>query len=155
MENWTISDLIASLCLMCSLHSGPQVVALKFQNRINSMVWADRGLSLITGLYITICQFHNQLEVEFLPAHTPSSEEIDNLGERREEREGGNGYYLPCSDYADLFAENVRSELSLATSIPLSSYSIEDMLLCRAADSLGLPYHAGLVSFPTVQRELR
>lgn len=63
------------------------------------------------------------------------------------------GYHVLTG--AELFAENVRGEVSIATGIPTSSYSIEDMLLCRTAESLGLPYHAGLVSFPTVQRELR
>lgn len=65
---------------------GPQVVAIKFQNRIKSMVWGDRGLSILTGLYITMCQFHNHLEVEFLPPHNPSPEEIADPGKRNRER---------------------------------------------------------------------
>lgn len=111
-----------------------QVVAIKYQNRLNTMVWGDRGLRMVRGLYLTICQFHNYLEVEFLPVHNPSPEEIDS---------------------PELFAENVRSEVSRATGIPVSSYSIEDMLLCRSAEALGMPYRTGLVSYPTVQRQLR
>ena len=54
---------------------------IKYQNRSNTMVWADRGVGLITSLYLTLCQFHNHLEVEFLPVHTPTPEEIANPGE--------------------------------------------------------------------------
>jgi lysophosphatidylcholine acyltransferase/lyso-PAF acetyltransferase len=111
-----------------------QAVAIKYRNRVNSMVWGDRGLNILTSLYLTLCQFHNYLEVEFLPVHRPSPDEIDS---------------------PELFAENVRAEVSQATGIPTSSYSVEDMLLCRSAEKLGLPYRSGLVSYPTVQRELR
>ena len=155
---------------MHSHNTAVQVVAIKYQNRVNSMVWGDRGLSLLTSLYLTICQFHNYLEVEFLPVHRPSPEEIQSPGERggewrrkkEGEREGGDSvglYYMVhvfvLLVHVELFAESVREEVSLATGIPTSSYSIEDMLLCRSAEKLGLPYHSGLVSYPTVQRELR
>ena len=150
-----------------------QVVAIKYQNRVNSMVWGDRGLSLLTSLYLTICQFHNYLEVEFLPVHRPSPEEIHSPGEgggggrgRGRGREKGRRFWrlglynimvhvFVVVVHVELFAESVREEVSLATGIPTSSYSIEDMLLCRSAEKLGLPYHSGLVSYPTVQRELR
>ena len=111
-----------------------QAVAIKYQNRLNTMVWADQGLGIVTGLYLTICQFHNSLEVEFLPVHAPSPEEAAQ---------------------PELFAEAVRCAVGEATGIPLSNYSIEDMILCRSARQLGLPYCSGLVSYPTVQRELQ
>ena len=51
----------------------------------------------------------------------------------------------------ELFAENVRREVSMATGIPASDYSLEDMLVCRRAEELGLPFHSGLISFPSLQ----
>ena len=45
---------------------------------------------MVRGLYLTICQFHNYLEVEFLPVHNPSPEEIDSPGGGGE---GGRGVY--------------------------------------------------------------
>ena len=50
------------------------------------MVWGDRGLNILTSLYLTLCQFHNYLEVEFLPVHRPSPDEIDSPGEREREK---------------------------------------------------------------------
>ena len=45
--------------------------------------------------------------------------------------------------------------MSQATGIPTSNFALEDMLLCRKAEQLGLPYHAGLACFPSLQRELQ
>jgi lysophosphatidylcholine acyltransferase/lyso-PAF acetyltransferase len=42
-------------------------------------------------IYLTICQFNNSVDIEYLPVYTPSDIERDN----------------PC-----LFAENVRTLLS-------------------------------------------
>ena len=55
----------------------------------------------------------------------------------------------------ELFAENVRQDISKATGIPTSTYSVEDLLLCKRAEKLGLPYSAGLVSFSILQDELQ
>ena len=55
----------------------------------------------------------------------------------------------------ELYAESVRGEISQALGIPTSMYSVEDMLICRRAEKLGLPYPTGLVFYPTVRRELR
>ena len=127
-------------------------MAIKFQNRINTMIWTDRGISsLIPTLYLTICQFHNKVEVEFLPVHHPTPEEIA--------RPGKNGLTIGGTEIynasPELFAENVRQAVSKATGIPTSNYSLEDLVLCRRAEKLGLPYSAGLVFFPTLQHELQ
>jgi lysophosphatidylcholine acyltransferase/lyso-PAF acetyltransferase len=111
-----------------------QAVAIKYQNRSNTMVWSDRGTGLITSLYLTLCQFHNSLEVEFLPVHHTTPEEAAN---------------------PEVFAENVRKEVSRATGIPTSHYSVEDLLMCRKAEQLGLPFHSGLISFPCLNREFQ
>ena len=55
------------------------------------MVWGDRGLNILTSLYLTLCQFHNYLEVEFLPVHRPSPDEIDSPGEGEGEEKVGEG----------------------------------------------------------------
>ena len=60
-------------------------MAIKYQNRCNTMVWADRGTAALTSLYLTLCQFHNQLEVEFLPVHHPTPAEVASPGEGGEE----------------------------------------------------------------------
>ncbi|CAI8034716.1 Lysophosphatidylcholine acyltransferase 1 [Geodia barretti] len=111
-----------------------QAVAIKYQNRSNTMVWSDRGTGLIASIYLTLCQFHNSLEVEFLPVHHTTPEEAAN---------------------PEVFAENVRKEVSRATGIPTSHYSVEDLLMCRKAEQLGLPFHSGLISFPCLNREFQ
>ena len=55
----------------------------------------------------------------------------------------------------EVFAENVRKEVSRATGIPTSHYSVEDLLMCRKAEQLGLPFHSGLISFPCLNREFQ
>ena len=60
-------------------------MAIKYQNRSNTMVWADRGTKLLTSLYLTLCQFHNSLEVEFLPVHHPTEEEVASPGREQGE----------------------------------------------------------------------
>ena len=83
----SLCGYVCANCLTCKVHPSVCVVkamAIKYQNKSNTMVWADRGSSSITSLYLTICQFHNKVEIEFLPVHDPTPEEISRPGKNGE-----------------------------------------------------------------------
>ena len=83
-------------------------------------------MGLITGFFYTLCQFHNSLEMEFLPVYRPTMEEKGNTA---------------------LFAENVRQMIGKSLNMRTSNHSIEDLLLMRTAKKLGLPFQSGMVIY--------
>ncbi len=110
-----------------------QPVLIKYKNRLNTMLWGDNGMGLIAGLFYTLAQFHNYLEVEWLPVYHPSEGEADD---------------------AILYAENVRQTMSDALNIHASEHGFEDMILMRYARHLKMPFTTGMVVYGQVRTEL-
>lgn len=110
-----------------------QPVVIRYRNRMNTMVWPDHGDSVITCWFYTLCQFHNHVEMEYLPVYQPSDEEKQN---------------------PDLFAENIRNIVSRSSGVPPSDVAIEDMILCKMAQQLGMPYSTGIVEYAKVKKDL-
>ncbi len=110
-----------------------QPVLIRFKNRVNTMLFGDNGMGVIAGMFYTLCQFHNSLELEWLPVYNPSPEEVDDV---------------------QLYAENVRRTMSDALDIRASEHGYEDMILMRYARQLGIPYASGMVLYGKAKTEL-
>ncbi|KAG2464849.1 PCAT1 acyltransferase, partial [Polypterus senegalus] len=84
-------------------------------------------------LWLTLCQLHNVVEIEFLPVYTPSEEEKKNPA---------------------VFANNVRRIMAKALDVPVTDYSFEDCQLAMAEGQLKLPADTCLLEFAKLVRRL-
>ncbi|RLW13341.1 hypothetical protein DV515_00000050 [Chloebia gouldiae] len=84
-------------------------------------------------LWLTLCQFHNSVEIEFLPVYIPSEEERKN----------------PV-----LYANNVRRVMAEALGVPVTDYTFEDCQLALAEGQLRLPSDTCLLEFAKLVRSL-
>uniref|UniRef100_A0A4W4E5A9 EF-hand domain-containing protein n=1 Tax=Electrophorus electricus TaxID=8005 RepID=A0A4W4E5A9_ELEEL len=84
-------------------------------------------------LWLTLCQLHNEFEIEFLPVYNPSEEEKRN---------------------PPLFAHNVRRLMANALRVPVTDYSFEDCQLSMVEGQLRLPEGTCLLEFGKLVRRL-
>uniref|UniRef100_A0A8B9IVF8 Lysophosphatidylcholine acyltransferase 1 n=1 Tax=Amazona collaria TaxID=241587 RepID=A0A8B9IVF8_9PSIT len=84
-------------------------------------------------LWLTLCQLHNSVEIEFLPVYIPSEEERKN----------------PV-----LYANNVRRVMAEALGVPVTDYTFEDCQLALAEGQLRLPSDTCLLEFAKLVRSL-
>ncbi|KAJ7414299.1 hypothetical protein WISP_84907 [Willisornis vidua] len=84
-------------------------------------------------LWLTLCQFHNSVEIEFLPVYIPSEEERKN----------------PV-----LYANNVRRVMAEALGVSVTDYTFEDCQLALAEGQLRLPSDTCLLEFAKLVRSL-
>uniref|UniRef100_A0A6Q2XCH9 EF-hand domain-containing protein n=1 Tax=Esox lucius TaxID=8010 RepID=A0A6Q2XCH9_ESOLU len=106
-----------------------QPVVLRYPNK---MVKA-RLFLLTLILWLTLCQFHNPIEIEYLPLYTPSEEEKNNPA---------------------LFANNVRSIMAKALELPVTDLSFDDCQLSLATGPLRVPSNSSLLQFNRLARRL-
>lgn len=110
-----------------------QPVVIRYRNRTDSFTWTWDGPGALKMLWVTLCQFHNFVELEYLPVYTPNEEEkID----------------------AKLFASNVRKVMADALGIPVADYTYDDCRLMHKAKLKNLPYQTGLIEFQKLRRRL-
>uniref|UniRef100_A0A8C3DC33 Lysophosphatidylcholine acyltransferase 1 n=1 Tax=Corvus moneduloides TaxID=1196302 RepID=A0A8C3DC33_CORMO len=55
-----------------------QPVVLRYPNKLDTITWTWQGPGAFEILWLTLCQFHNSVEIEFLPVYIPSEEERKN-----------------------------------------------------------------------------
>ncbi|XP_053914626.1 lysophosphatidylcholine acyltransferase 1 isoform X2 [Cuculus canorus] len=55
-----------------------QPVVLRYPNKLDTITWTWQGPGALKILWLTLCQFHNSVEIEFLPVYIPSEEERKN-----------------------------------------------------------------------------
>ncbi|XP_026989539.2 lysophosphatidylcholine acyltransferase 1 isoform X3 [Tachysurus fulvidraco] len=110
-----------------------QPVVLRYLNKLDTMSWTWRGPGAFTLLWLTLCQIHNPVEVEYLPVYTPSEEEKKD---------------------PTLFASNVRNIMAKALQLPTAEYSFEDGQLSVIKGPLSLPGHTGLLEFSRLVHKL-
>lgn len=84
-------------------------------------------------LWLTLCQFQNQVEIEFLPVYCPSEEEKRNPA---------------------LYASNVRRVMARALGVSVTDYTFEDCQLALAEGQLRLPADTCLLEFARLVRGL-
>ncbi|TWW65410.1 Lysophosphatidylcholine acyltransferase 1 [Takifugu flavidus] len=77
-------------------------------------------------LWLTLCQLHNAMEIEYLPVYTPSEEEKEN---------------------PSLFANNVRKVMAKALEVPLTDLSFEDREIILSEGELRIFDFSSLLEF--------
>nr|XP_014353484.1 PREDICTED: lysophosphatidylcholine acyltransferase 1 [Latimeria chalumnae] len=110
-----------------------QPVVLRYPNKMDTITWTWQGPGAFEILWLTLCQFHNFVEIEFLPVYVPSEEEIKNPA---------------------LYANNVRRIMAKALKVPVTDYTFEDCQLAMAEGQLRLPTHTCLLEFAKLVRRL-
>lgn len=110
-----------------------QPVVIRYPNPMDTITWTWQGPGAFKILWLTLCQLHNEFEIEFLPIYTPSEEEKRNPA---------------------LFANNVRRLMAKALAVPITDYSFEDCQLAMAEGQLRLPVDTCLLEFAKLVRRL-
>lgn len=110
-----------------------QPVVIRYPNQLDSITWTWQGPGAFKILWLTLCQFHNKFEIEYLPTYSPSEEEKKNPA---------------------LFANNVRRLMAKALQVPVTDYSFEDCQLAMAEGQIRLPVHTCLLEFAKLVRSL-
>ncbi|EDO41615.1 predicted protein, partial [Nematostella vectensis] len=110
-----------------------QPIILKYPNHLDTVTWTWSGPGALKLLWLTMCQFHNFLEIEILPVYYPCTEEIND---------------------AKLFARNVRMQMSSALGVPMTEHTFEDTRLMLEATHKKLPASTGLVEYQKLSSKL-
>lgn len=103
-----------------------QPVVLKYPNQLDTVTWTWQGPGAFKILWLTLCQVHNQMEVEYLPVYTPSDAEKENPA---------------------LFASNVRKLMAKALDVPLTDLSFDDRDISLSAGPLSICNYSSLLEF--------
>ncbi|CAH2283911.1 lysophosphatidylcholine acyltransferase 1 isoform X1 [Pelobates cultripes] len=110
-----------------------QPVVLRYPNKMDTITWTWQGPGALEILWLSLCQFHNFVEIEFLPIYTPSEEEKRNPA---------------------LYANNVRRVMAKALGVSVTDYTFEDCQLALAEGQLRLPSDTSLLEFARLVRSL-
>ncbi|XP_062302190.1 lysophosphatidylcholine acyltransferase 1 [Osmerus eperlanus] len=111
-----------------------QPVVLRYLNKLDTITWTWQGPGAFKILWLTLCQFHNPMELEYLPVYTPSEEERKDPA---------------------LFANNVRLIMAKALQLPLTELSFDDCQLSISQGLLHIPSNSSLLEFNRLVRLLR
>ncbi|XP_077063492.1 lysophosphatidylcholine acyltransferase 1 [Siphateles boraxobius] len=110
-----------------------QPVVIRYPNQLDTITWTWQGPGAFKILWLTLCQFHNEFQIEYLPIYSPSEEEKNNPA---------------------LFANNVRRLMAKALQVPVTDYSFEDCQLAMAEGQIKLPVDTCLLEFAKLVRSL-
>ncbi|KAM5264734.1 lysophosphatidylcholine acyltransferase 1 [Ctenodactylus gundi] len=110
-----------------------QPVVLRYPNKLDTITWTWQGPGALEILWLTLCQFHNRVEIEFLPVYSPSEEEKRDPA---------------------LYASNVRRVMAEALGVSVTDYTFEDCQLALAGGQLRLPANSCLLEFARLVRGL-
>lgn len=110
-----------------------QPVVIRYPNQLDTITWTWQGPGAFKILWLTLCQLHNEFEIEYLPIYSPSEEEKKNPA---------------------LFAHNVRHLMAKALQVPVTDYSFEDCQLAMAEGQIRLPVDTCLLEFAKLVRSL-
>uniref|UniRef100_A0A672IF60 Lysophosphatidylcholine acyltransferase 1 n=1 Tax=Salarias fasciatus TaxID=181472 RepID=A0A672IF60_SALFA len=112
-----------TLALVLSIPGLPvQPVILRYPNKLDLFCLSLR----LKILWLTLCQPHNSMEIEYLPVYTPSDEEKIN---------------------PSLFANNVRKLMAEALGAPLTDLSFDDREISLSHGPLSVHDCSGLLEF--------
>ncbi|KAK2903518.1 hypothetical protein QQF64_009361 [Cirrhinus molitorella] len=110
-----------------------QPVVIRYPNKLDTITWTWQGPGAFKILWLTLCQLHNEFEIEYLPIYSPSEEEKKNPA---------------------LFAHNVRRLMAKSLQVPVTDYSFEDCQLAMAEGQIRLPVDTCLLEFAKLVRSL-
>ncbi|XP_070777716.1 lysophosphatidylcholine acyltransferase 1 [Enoplosus armatus] len=103
-----------------------QPVVLRYPNKLDTVTWTWQGPGAFKILWLTLCQPHNPMEIEYLPIYTPSDEEKENPA---------------------LFANNVRKLMAKALELPLTDLSFDDREISLSQGPLRIYDYSSLLEF--------
>ncbi|XP_050921425.1 LOW QUALITY PROTEIN: lysophosphatidylcholine acyltransferase 1 [Lates calcarifer] len=103
-----------------------QPVVLRYPNKLDTVTWTWQGPGAFKILWLTLCQPHNPMEIEYLPIYTPSNEEKENPA---------------------LFANNVRKLMAKALEVPLTDLSFDDREISLSQGPLRIYDYCSLLEF--------
>lgn len=103
-----------------------QPVILRYPNQLDTVTWTWQGPGGLKILWLTLCQMHNSMEIEYLPVYTPSEEERENPA---------------------LFANSVRKLMAKALDVPLIDLSFDDRDISLSKGPLGIFNFSSLLEF--------
>ncbi|XP_076610993.1 lysophosphatidylcholine acyltransferase 1 [Chaetodon auriga] len=103
-----------------------QPLVLRYPNELDTVTWTWQGPGALKILWLTLCQPHNRMEIEYLPIYTPSDEEKENPA---------------------LFANNVRKLMAKALELPLTDLSFDDCEISLSQGPLGIYDYSSLLEF--------
>ncbi|XP_017276481.1 lysophosphatidylcholine acyltransferase 1 [Kryptolebias marmoratus] len=103
-----------------------QPVVLRYLNKLDTITWTWQGPGAYKILWLTLCQPHNSVEIEYLPVYYPSEEEKENPA---------------------LFANNVRKLMAEALQVPLTDMSFEDREITLSRGPLRIQDCRSLLQF--------
>lgn len=101
-----------------------QPVLLRYPNKYDTFTWTWDGPGVLRLLWLTMTQFYNRCEIEYLPVYTPSPAEVAD---------------------ANLYAHNVREVMAKALDVPTSDYSFEDVIIMSRAREMKIPFPGDIV----------
>ncbi|KAH8397821.1 hypothetical protein KR222_003345, partial [Zaprionus bogoriensis] len=101
-----------------------QPVLLRYPNKYDTFTWTWDGPGVLRLLWLTMTQFYNRCEIEYLPVYNPSPAEIAD---------------------ANLYANNVREVMAKALEVPTSDYSFEDVIVMSRAREMKIPFPGDIV----------
>ncbi|ALC48801.1 CG32699, partial [Drosophila busckii] len=101
-----------------------QPVLLRYPNKFDTFTWTWDGPGVLRLLWLTMTQFYNRCEIEYLPVYNPSPAEIAD---------------------ANLYANNVRQVMAKALGVPTSDYSFEDVIVMSRAREMKVPFPGDIV----------
>ncbi|XP_036949563.1 lysophosphatidylcholine acyltransferase 1 [Acanthopagrus latus] len=110
-----------------------QPVVLRYPNELDTVTWTWQGPGAFKILWLTLCQPHNPMEIEYLPIYTPSDEEKQNPA---------------------LFANNVRKLMAKALELPLTDLSFDDREISLSKGPLAIYDSSSLLEFNLLVRRL-
>ncbi|CAC5357377.1 LPCAT1_2 [Mytilus coruscus] len=110
-----------------------QPVCIRYLNSLDTYTWTWEGPGAFTCLWLSLCQFNNKLELEFLPVYNPNEEEKQD---------------------PTLYASNVRQKMAESLKIPFTDHTYDDVRLMQKAAKLNLPHTAGLIEFQKLHSKL-
>ncbi|XP_030268873.1 lysophosphatidylcholine acyltransferase 1 [Sparus aurata] len=110
-----------------------QPVVLRYPNELDTVTWTWQGPGAFKILWLTLCQPHNPMEIEYLPIYTPSDEEKQNPA---------------------LFANNVRKLMAKALEVPLTDLSFDDREISLSKGPLAIYDSSSLLEFNLLARRL-
>uniref|UniRef100_UPI00358F5F0C lysophosphatidylcholine acyltransferase 2-like isoform X2 n=1 Tax=Myxine glutinosa TaxID=7769 RepID=UPI00358F5F0C len=110
-----------------------QPVIIRYPNHLDTVTWTWQGSGAFKVLWLTLCQLHTSVEIEFLPVYVPCAEEKND----------------PAA-----YACNVQKLMAGALNVPVTEHTFEDCRLMLHAHELALPMDCGLVEFAKINRKL-
>ncbi|XP_044027667.1 lysophosphatidylcholine acyltransferase 1 [Siniperca chuatsi] len=108
-----------------------QPVVLRYPNKLDTVSWTWQGPGAFKILWLTLCQPHNPMEIEYLPIYTPSNKEKENPA---------------------LFANNVRKLMAKALQLPLTDLSFDDREISLSQGPLCIYDCSSLLEFNLLVR---